>query len=135
MFVTKELRTIFHVDDDQALLDLTQLSLRASGRFEIQCFESAAQALYRLPLGVPNLVLLDLVMPRMDGLMFLKYLRQTELATGIPVILLTGMPGKARRETLSGMGVIGVIAKPFDPMNLGGRIEAIWAEYALRRPI
>ena len=118
--------TIFHVDDDPAILDITDLSLSRSGAFHVWSFGSAPAALDHLPLLQPHLVLLDLIMPRVDGFMFLKDLQNATSVRRIPVILMTARPGKAQLACLTGMGVIGLIAKPFDPLRLPRDICKLW---------
>ena len=75
----------------------------------------------------PDLILLDLLMPGLDGTAVFRALRDEPETAGIPVIFLTAAAMAHEIERLEKLGAKGVIRKPFDPLSLGSRIAAILA--------
>ena len=74
----------------------------------------------------PDLVVLDVMMPGMDGPTLLKRMRQDPNLAHIPVIFMTAKASAEEAERFRELSAIGVIAKPFDPMALGGQVRALW---------
>lgn len=121
-----QLRTIAYVDDEPDLREVVHLALSLTTGATVQCYESGAQALERLPALRPDLVLLDVMMPGMDGTDVIQRMRADQALQTIPVIFMTAkaMPDEVAR--LRALGAIGVIAKPFDPTRLGEDVLAQW---------
>jgi DNA-binding response OmpR family regulator len=76
----------------------------------------------------PDLLLLDVMMPDLDGPATLEQLREHESAADAPAIFVTASVQAEDMARYAGMGVVDVIIKPFDPMQLPGRIETTWRE-------
>ena len=83
-------------------------------------------ALERLALKAPDLILLDVMMPGMDGPSTLKALREQPLTATTPVIFMTAKVQPYEVAEYKRLGALDVIAKPFDPMQLSATINAIW---------
>ena len=73
----------------------------------------------------PDAIILDLMMPGMDGLATFKELQAEETTRSIPVILLTGQERDSEHDNLDSLGVQGVISKPFDPLTLAGDVAKV----------
>ena len=116
---------ILHVDDEADIRDITQLSLELDPGFDVASVASAAAALDRIPDFAPDIILLDVMMPEMDGPVFLNVLRSRSDTAGIPVIFMTASAQLHMVDELRSMGAAGVITKPFDPMVLAKDVKKI----------
>lgn len=113
---------ILYVDDEPDLREVAQLSLELDPEFEVRTCASGAEALEELPTWKPHVVLLDFMMPGMDGAATLKRIRDDHDRT-TPVIFITARAGESDAAALMALGAQGVIAKPFDPMRLAERVR------------
>jgi CheY-like chemotaxis protein len=114
------------VDDDVFIRRVSQLTLSAVGGWEVVVASSGAQALEMIETEKPDLVLLDVMMPGMDGPTTLEKIRETHGAA-LPVIFMTAKVQQHEVETYLKSKADGVITKPFDPLVLPAEIEAIVA--------
>ncbi|WGF88297.1 response regulator [Marinivivus vitaminiproducens] len=124
--MTEELRRIVLVEDEPDIQEVARLALEMVGGFEVTICGSGPEALDVIARDTPQLVLLDVMLPGMDGPQILAQLRQRPEGAALPVIFMTAkvQPGDVKR--LSDLGPLDVIAKPFDPLTLAGTIRAIW---------
>ena len=120
------LQRILHVDDDADIQEVTRMTLEAIGGFTVATCASGQLALETVPDFMPDLILLDVMMPLMDGPTTLAKLRAEALTAHVPVIFMTAKVQSHETRQYLDMGAIGVITKPFDPMALCGQIRAIW---------
>lgn len=122
------LRTLLYVDDEPDIREVVQLALGLADNLAVHACESGEQALARIPELKPDLVMLDVMMPGMDGPTTMSRMREDAALAHIPVIFMTAkaMPQEVAR--FRQMGAIGVIAKPFDPMRLSQQVFALWEE-------
>ena len=114
------------VDDDPSIRVVAEICLSRVGNWQVTVAESGKQALEMAAREVPDLILLDVMMPGMDGPTTLQLLRK--IYTG-PVIFITAKTQKQEVERFINLGAAGVISKPFDPMALPSQIEAILEIY------
>jgi len=121
-----DLKTILYVDDEPDIREVVQMSLSLVEGLDVQTCESGERALQLLPHLQPNLLLLDVMMPGMDGPSTLLKLRTMPGLDRIPVVFMTAkaMPQEVAR--FRELGAVSVIAKPFDPIQLGHQVIAIW---------
>lgn len=121
-----DLRSVMYVDDEPDIREVVLMSLSLAENLEVHSCESGAEALQRLPTLMPDLVLLDVMMPGTDGPSTLMQMRADPKLAGIPVIFMTAkaMPQEVAR--FRELGAVAVIAKPFDPMQLAQQVVAIW---------
>jgi CheY-like chemotaxis protein len=124
----KQLRHILCVDDEEDILEVVKLCLELDGGFLIDTCRGGAEALEFLKTGRPDLVLLDVMMPGMDGPATFAAMRQSETARNIPVIFMTARVRGAEISQYLEMGAIGVVPKPFDPVTLSAEIKRLWSE-------
>ncbi|MEO5572881.1 MAG: response regulator [Gammaproteobacteria bacterium] len=122
----RELKRILMVDDEADIRTVACLSLEALGGFTVQLCDSGSEAAKTAMAFNPDLILLDVMMPGMDGPSTLKTLRaQTETAA-IPVIFMTAKVQAQEVDHYKKLGALDVIAKPFDPMTLAANVSQIW---------
>ena len=95
------------------------------GGWEVILAASGSEALSLAATHQPDLILLDVMMPGMDGLTTFTNLRQSDVTREIPVVLVTAKALRREHEQYLNLGVEGVIAKPFDPMTLPDTIRGI----------
>jgi len=126
---TETLRKILYAEDEADIREIATLSIEAIGGFELVSCESGDKVLALATRFQPQLILLDVMMPNMDGPATLIALRQDEGLKNIPVIFLTAKIMTDEINHFKEMGAIDVIAKPFDPMTLPEQIQSIWDQY------
>jgi CheY-like chemotaxis protein len=114
------------VDDDDDIRTIATISLERVGGWTVVSAASGAAALELAAQEGPfDAVLLDVMMPDLDGPSTLERLREGPLAPDVPVVFLTAKLQPADRERLASLGVAGVLAKPFDPMSLPQDLGAL----------
>lgn len=115
---------ILYVDDEDDIREVATLALELDGHMTVRTCASGAEALEAAATWQPDLILLDVMMPRMDGPTTLSRLRNTPATANIPVVFITARTQAGEVEQFKAMGALGVLAKPFDPMMLGGAVRA-----------
>ncbi|UWQ97470.1 response regulator [Rhodobacteraceae bacterium M385] len=121
--------TILHVDDDFDIRDIVQMSLSLDDSLTLHQCSSGNEALDYLQADLPDLLLLDVMMPGMTGPELWAKVKELPGAyANIPTIFMTAKAEDSLSKELLEQGAIGVITKPFDPMSLGDDIRAVWAK-------
>jgi two-component system alkaline phosphatase synthesis response regulator PhoP len=117
------------IDDEEDIREVARLSLEVVGGWVVSTAASGREGIATAVAQRPDAVLLDVMMPEMDGPTTLQLLQQNERTSGIPVIFLTAKVQASDRRQFDGLEVAGVFAKPFDPLRLPADIaEALgWA--------
>ncbi len=123
------LKRIFYVEDEPDIMAVAQLVLQDIGGFELETAVCGADALETIVKFQPDLILLDVMMPGMDGPTTLQALRKLEGLQQTPVLFMTAKVQIEELEQYKVLGAIDVIPKPFDPMTLSAQIEAIWRRH------
>ena len=113
------------VDDEDHIREVAQVSLEAVGGHEVVTASSGLDGLAKAAAEHPDAILLDVMMPELDGPSTYERLQADPATRDIPVIFLTAKVQAADRQRLSELGARAVIAKPFDPMALAGEVEDI----------
>jgi len=116
---------VIHVEDDDDIRELVGLSLDATGDFELLSFASGVDALRAVEVFGPDLLLLDMMMPNMNGIETLEAIRKMEGYSKIPAIFLTARASVNQNEELLDAGALDVIVKPFDPLELGREVKQL----------
>jgi CheY-like chemotaxis protein len=124
---------ILLVDDEPDIRDVVELSLGLDPVFSVRSCDSGANALAAAVDWSPDMILCDVMMPDMDGPATLARLRDCPQTAGTPVVFMTARAQTRELEHFASLGGTGVIAKPFDPMNLANRCAAICARRGSRR--
>ena len=118
-------RTILVIDDDDDIREIAQLTLEMGGPWAVLTAASGTDGMHIATTSPPDAILLDVMMPGLDGPATLALLRGDHRTSGIPVIFLTAKARPAERDRLMSLGVAGVLAKPFDPLELPAQIAAL----------
>jgi len=113
------------VDDEPDIRRIAKLGLSRVGGMEVVEAANGAEALVRAKEDKPDAVLLDVMMPGLDGPSTLARLREDPATSGIPVVFLTAKAIAAELERLKVLGAAGVLTKPFDPMTLARDLRAL----------
>ncbi|MFO7892186.1 MAG: response regulator [Longimicrobiales bacterium] len=121
-----ELNKIMAVEDEADIRMVLEVALRDVADFDLQVCSSGAEALELAPSFQPDLILLDVMMPDMDGPDTLEALRELPETAETPVIFLTAKVQSREVQRFREIGAIGVIAKPFDPMDLAEEVRRVW---------
>jgi DNA-binding response OmpR family regulator len=125
----ESLQRILHVEDEEDIRKIVAIALSAVGGFTVEQCASGQEALRKAPLFGPDLILLDVMMPGMDGPTTLQELRKLPETAETPVIFMTAKVQSHEVTRMKDLGAIEIIAKPFDPMTLSEQIRNIWRQY------
>lgn len=117
--------TVLVVDDDDSIREITQASLEIVAGWHVLTAPGGVVALELAREHRPDIILLDLMMPGMDGLTVFAHLQEDPATRDIPVILVTAKSQVGGRQVWDDLAIAGVIAKPFDPMTLATEVAAM----------
>lgn len=117
---------ILYVDDESDIRDVAAMALDLDGDMAVSVAGSGAEAISEAARLSPDLILLDVMMPDLDGPSTLERLRATPRTASIPVIFITARAQAQEVQRFLAMGAVGVIAKPFDPMTLAAQVRSIF---------
>ncbi len=117
-------RKILIVDDDADVVELLRFNLKKAG-FSIGTAQDGVEALAKVCTLAPDLILLDLMMPELDGFAVCDILRRDPATSAIPIIILTAASGQLSRMAGLAAGAAEFVTKPFSPRELVGRIERL----------
>jgi two-component system, OmpR family, response regulator len=120
------LQRILYVEDDPDIQEIARLALENVAGFSVHICSSGEAAVREAAAFAPDLVLLDVMMPGMDGPSTLAALRTQPPLADTPVVFMTAKVQPSEVSQFRSLGALDVIAKPFDPMNLGTQLRAIW---------
>ncbi len=115
-------RKILIIDDEDDIREVAALSLESVAGWEVIAASSGAQGLVRAIERRPDAILLDVMMPGMDGPTTFRALRNHPATAKIPVLLLTAKVQSSDQRRFAGLGVEGILFKPFDPLTLSAQI-------------
>lgn len=127
--MAKELNRILYVEDEPDIQAVAQIALESVGGFTLRICSSGAEALENAPAFKPDLLLLDVMMPGMNGVTTLQELRKLPGLKKTPAMFMTAKVQPQEVEQLLKEGAIDVIPKPFDPMTLSENIRSLWAKH------
>lgn len=122
-----KLKKILLVEDEQDIQTITSMALTSIGGFTLEVCSSGKEALEKAPIFKPDLILLDVMMPEMDGLATFKALKKIPEMKDTPVIFLTAKVQSHEVEQYKVMGALDAISKPFDPMSLPDTVRRIYS--------
>lgn len=125
-----QLKTALYVDDEPDIREIVEMALGLIDNLTVRTCGSGEQALKVMPEFRPDLVLLDVMMPAMDGPSTLSRMRANPALPLIPVIFVTAKAMPQEIAYFRELGAAGVIAKPFDPMLLGEQVLTLWERVA-----
>jgi len=126
---TNPLKKILMVEDDHDIQTVARFAMESLGGYIVETSDNGLDALDKARGFNPDLILLDVMMPEMDGPATLKAFRSDPVLAAFPVVFMTARVQKHEVAEYKEMGAVDVIAKPFDPMALSTTIQQIWEQY------
>jgi DNA-binding response OmpR family regulator len=117
-------KKILIVDDDPDQREMIRSSLKEAG-FEISTATNGVEGLEKARSGSPDLIILDVMMPKMDGFAVCVTLREDDTTASIPILMLTGLCSYISQLTGLESGATDYLVKPFDPEQLVSKVEAL----------
>lgn len=126
--MASELNKILYVEDEPDIQAVAKIALEAVGGFELMVCSGGEEAIAAASEFSPDLLLLDVMMPGMDGPTTLSELRKLTGLENVPTIFMTAKVQPQEIEHFKSLGAIEVIAKPFDPMTLADTVRKVWSE-------
>ncbi|HVI29312.1 response regulator [Hansschlegelia sp.] len=116
---------VLYVDDESDIREIARLALEIDPEMIVETAATGADALALAPSFAPDLILLDVMMPDMDGLATLTRLRAGAATRQTPVIFITARTQATEIHRFKQLGAMAVIPKPFDPMQLAAQVRAL----------
>ena len=121
-----ELNRILYVEDEPDIQAVAKLALEMVGGFTVKICSSGQEALDSVAAFAPQLILMDVMMPGMDGPATLQALRAQPDLAAIPVVFMTAKVQPAEVQHYKSIGAVDVIPKPFNPMTLASQVREAW---------
>ncbi|WP_017316535.1 response regulator [Mastigocladopsis repens] len=118
-------KRILVIDDEKNLCSVIKICLEHIGGWQVLIAQSGSEGLLLAETELPDAILLDIMMPDMDGLVLLRALRINPVTRRIPVILLTAKTQPVDSNQSAHLGVLEVIPKPFDPLELVDQVALV----------
>jgi two-component system OmpR family response regulator len=122
----KTLNRILYAEDEPDIQAVAKLALESQGGFTVKICNNGLEALKIAPDFKPDLIILDVMMPGLDGPSTLAELRRCPDLAGTPVVFMSARVQRHEIEQYLAQGATAVIAKPFDPTTLAPQIRKIW---------
>jgi two-component system, OmpR family, response regulator len=122
------LTRILLVEDDPDIREIAEMALGAVGGFEVLACGTGGEALRRLAEFAPQLAVVDVMMPGMDGPGLMAALRERADTRTLPIVFMTAKVQPEEMARWRALGAADVVAKPFDPMKLAGRLREVWSK-------
>uniref|UniRef100_UPI0040473D7F response regulator n=1 Tax=Rheinheimera sp. TaxID=1869214 RepID=UPI0040473D7F len=123
------LERVMHVEDDESIRAVAEIALTDVAGFTLLSCDSGQSALAQAEAFAPQLILLDVMMPQMDGLQTLTALRQIPALEKTPVVFMTAKIQQAEKQRYLDAGAVGIIEKPFEPMELGDTLSQLYQRH------
>lgn len=122
----KPLRKILYVEDDTDIQQIVNMSLEDIGGYKLKICSSGSEALQDAENFEPDLFLLDVMLPEMDGPTILEEMRKNPKFKNIPAIFISAVADGRDLIKYRKMGVLGIIRKPFDPISISQTINVLY---------
>jgi CheY-like chemotaxis protein len=126
-------RSVLVVEDEEDIRQIMEMSLATVGGLRVRMAASGAEALEALEAEIPDVILLDAMMPALDGLGTLARIRSLPACAQVPVVFCTAKAQRGEIQRFMEAGAIGVITKPFDPIALADEVRALVAAWSRGR--
>jgi CheY-like chemotaxis protein len=120
-----KLSRVLVVEDDPDIQKVVRMSLKMRGVGEIVTVDNGPDCIEKLATFTPDVILLDVMMPHVDGFETCRQLKENPATSAIPVVFLTARAQKTERDRGLQLGALGYVIKPFDPMTLHDQIIAL----------
>jgi two-component system OmpR family response regulator len=125
---TRALTRICYVEDDEDIQRIARLSLERVGKMTVEIIGDPTTAIAAMAAFRPDMVLLDWMMPGMDGPTLFRAMKQRPETSALPVVFITAKASQIELDELNALGAVGAISKPFSPTELPNQLREIWAK-------
>jgi CheY-like chemotaxis protein len=123
----RPLNRICYVEDDEDIQRIVRMSLERVGKMTVAVVSDPTQAIQAMAEFRPDLVMLDWMMPVMDGPTLFRQMKLRPETSALPVVFITAKAAQRDLDELKALGAVGTISKPFSPKDLPDQLRAIWA--------
>ena len=120
------LNRICYVEDDEDIQKIVRMSLERIGKMTVEVVGDPMQAIEAIKAFKPELVMLDWMMPGMDGPTLFRKMKELPEVSALPVVFITAKASQRELDELRSLGAAGTISKPFSPRDLPEQLRAIW---------
>jgi len=124
----RPLNRICYVEDDEDIQRIVRVSLERIGKMTVEVVSDPMVAIGAITAFKPDLVMLDWMMPGMDGPTLFRKMKQLPEVSALPVVFITAKATQRDMDELVALGAAGTISKPFSPKDLPDQLRAIWAK-------
>jgi len=124
----RPLNRICYVEDDEDIQRIVRMSLERIGKMTVELVTDPMVAIGAITSFKPDLVMLDWMMPGMDGPTLFRKMKQLPEVSALPVVFITAKATQRDMDELIALGAAGTISKPFYPKDLPDQLRAIWAK-------
>lgn len=123
---TQPLNRVCYVEDDEDIQKIVRMSLERIGKMQVEVVSDPMVAIDVIKAFKPELVMLDWMMPGMDGPTLYRKMQETPGVRDLPVVFITAKASRKELDELRTLGAAGTISKPFAPRDLADQLRAIW---------
>jgi CheY-like chemotaxis protein len=124
----RPLQRICYVEDDEDIQRIVRMSLERVGKMTVEVVTDSLKAIEVIMAFKPDLVMLDWMMPGMDGPTLFRKMKQDAQLGALPVVFITAKAAQRDTDELLALGAAGVLSKPFSPKDLPDQLRAVWAK-------
>ena len=124
----RALNRICYVEDDEDIQRIVRMSLERIGKMTVSVVSDPTKAIDAILAFKPDLVMLDWMMPKMDGPTLFRQMKTRQETSALPVVFITAKAGQRDLDELTSLGAAGTISKPFSPKDLPDQLRAIWTK-------
>jgi CheY-like chemotaxis protein len=124
----RPLQRICYVEDDEDIQRIVRMSLERIGKMTVELVSDPLVAVAAITAFKPDLVMLDWMMPGMDGPTLFRKMKHLPEVSALPVVFITAKAAQRDMDELIALGAAGAISKPFSPKDLPEQLRAIWAK-------
>ena len=124
----RPLNRICYVEDDEDIQRIVRMSLERIGKMTVDVVGDPTKAIDAIKVFKPDLVMLDWMMPAMDGPTLFRHMKARPDTSDLPVVFITAKAAQRDLDELIALGAVGTISKPFSPKDLPDQLRAIWTK-------
>jgi two-component system, OmpR family, response regulator len=122
------LNRICYVEDDEDIQRIVRMTLERVGKMTVEVVGDPTLAIEAMAAFKPDMVMLDWMMPKMDGPTLFRQMKLRPETSSLPVVFITAKAAQSDLNELLALGAVGAISKPFSPKDLPDQLRAIWAK-------
>ena len=124
----RPLNRVCYVEDDEDIQRIVRMSLERIGKMTVEVVGDPTKAIDAMKVFKPDLVMLDWMMPAMDGPTLFRQMKTRPETSSLPVVFITAKAAQRDLDELTSLGAAGTISKPFSPKDLPDQLRAIWSK-------